>query len=51
MMHEKKKNLVKNLKIENFLVLIDRALIEYQSSQPEARLEKSGNFRLIKNYT
>ena len=47
----KKKNLVKNLKIENFLVLIDRALIEYQSSQPEARLEKSGIFRLIENHT
>ena len=46
-----KKNLVKNLETENFSVLINQALIEYQSSQPEARLEKSENFRLIKNYT
>ena len=49
MMHEKK--LVKNLKTVKFSVSIDRALIEYQSSQVEARLEKYGNFRLIKNYT
>ena len=50
MMHEKTK-LVKNLKTENVLVSIDQASIEYQSSQVEARLEKSENFRLIKNHT
>ena len=44
-MHEK--NLVKYLKTEKFLVSISRASIEYQSSQVEARLEKSGNFPLI----
>ena len=31
-----KKNLVKNLEIENFSVLIDRASIEYQSSQADS---------------
>ena len=46
-----KTNLVKNLKTENFSVSIGRALIEYQLSQAEARLEKSGVFRLIENYT
>ena len=46
-----KKNLVKNLKIENFSILISWASIEYQSSQTEARLEKSGNFQLIENHT
>ena len=49
-MHEKK-NFVKNLKTKKFLVSIGRASIEYQSSQVEARLEKSENFRLIKNHT
>ena len=42
-----KKILVKYLKTENFSISIDRASIEYQSSQAKARLEKSGNFRLI----
>ena len=52
MMQKKKKNrLVKYLKTENFSVSIGRALIEYQLSQAEARLEKSGVFRLIENYT
>ena len=46
-----KKNLVKNLEIENFSVSIDRASIEYQLSQVEAKLEKSKNFRLIENHT
>ena len=46
-----KKNLVKNLETNNFSVSIGQASIEYQSSQAEARLEKSGNFRLIKNHT
>ena len=39
-----KKKLVKNLKTENFSILIDRASIEYQSNQAEARLENFGNF-------
>ena len=39
------------LKNWKFSVSIDRASIEYQSSQAEARLEKSGNFRLIENHT
>ena len=43
--------MVKTLKTENFSVSISRALIKYQSSQVEARIEKSGNFRLIENYT
>ena len=47
----KKNRLVKYLKIENFSVSIDRASIEYQLSQVEAKLEKSKNFRLIENYT
>ena len=49
-MHEKK-NFVKNLKTKKFSVSIGRASIEHQSSQVEARLEKSENFRLIKNHT
>ena len=48
---EKKNRLVKYLKTKNFSVSIGRALIEYQLSQAEARLEKSGVFRLIENYT
>ena len=46
-----KKILVKNIETENFSVSIDRASIEYQLSQAEARLEKSGIFRLIENHT
>ena len=46
-----KKKMVKTLKTENFSISISRALIKYQSSQVEARIEKSGNFRLIENYT
>ena len=49
MMHEK--NLDKNLETKNFSISIGRASIEYQSSQAEARLEKSRNFRLIENHT
>ena len=49
-MHEKK-NFVKNLKTKKISVSIGQASIEYQSSQVEARLEKSENFRLIKNHT
>ena len=48
---KKKNRLVKYLKIENFSVSIGRALIEYQLSQVEARLEKSGIFWLIENHT
>ena len=44
-----KNRLVKCLKNENFSVSIGQALIEYQSSQAEARLEKFGIFRLIEN--
>ena len=47
MMHEK--NLVKNLKTENFSISINRASMEYQSSQAEAKLENFGNFQLFKN--
>ena len=47
----KKNRLVKYLKTENFLVSIGWASIEYQSSQAEARLEKSRIFRLIENHT
>ena len=47
----KKNRLVKYLKTENFSVSIGQASIEYQSSQVEARLEKSGIFRLIENHT
>ena len=43
--------MVKTLKTENFSVSISRVLIKYQSSQVEARIEKSGNFQLIENYT
>ena len=47
----KKNRLVKYLKTENFSVSISQASIEYQSSQANVRLEKSGIFRLIKNHT
>ena len=47
----KKNRLIKYLKTENFSVSISRASIEYQSSQADARLEKSGIFRLIENHT
>ena len=43
-MQKKKYRLVKYLKTENFSVSIDQASIEYQSSQEEARLEKTGIF-------
>ena len=46
-----KKNLVKYFKTKKILVSIDWALIEYQSSQAEARLEKSRHFQLIENHT
>ena len=48
---KKKKRLVKYLKTEIFSVSIGRVSIEYQSSQAEARLEKSGIFGLIENRT
>ena len=48
---QKKNRLVKYLKTENFLVLISRASIEYQSSQAKARLENFGIFQLIENHT
>ena len=35
---------VKNLKIENFLVLIDRTSIEYQSREVESFEHKSSHF-------
>ena len=46
-----KNRLVKYLKTENFSISIGRASIEYQSSQVEARLEKTGIFWLIENHT
>ena len=48
---KKKKILVKYLKTEIFSVSISRVLIEYQSSQVEARIGKCGIFRLIENHT
>ena len=48
---KKKYRLVKYLKTEKFSVSIDQASIEYQSSQEEARLEKTGIFWLIENHT
>ena len=45
------KKICQNLKTENFSISIGRASIEYQSSQAKSRLEKSGNFRFIENYT
>ena len=48
---KKKNRLVNYLKTKKFSVSIGQASIEYQSSQVEARLEKSGIFRLIKNHT
>ena len=44
---KKKNRLVNYLKTKKFSVSIGRALIEYQLSQVEARLEKSGIFQLI----
>ena len=46
-----KNRLVKYLKIEKFSISVGRASTEYQSSQGEARLEKSRNFWLIDNHT
>ena len=51
MMQKKKNRLVNYLKTKKFSVSIGRALIEYQLSQVEARLEKSGIFQLIENHT
>ena len=50
-MQKKKNRLVNYLKTKKFSVSIGRALIEYQLSQVEARLEKSGIFQLIANHT
>ena len=47
MMHEK--NLVEYLKTENFLVSIDRASIEYQSSQADSNQIFKHNFDRSKN--
>ena len=49
MTHEKKFG--QKSKNWKFSVMIDRASIEYQSSQAKARLEKSRNFQLTKNHT
>ena len=48
MMHEKKKTLVKNLEIENFLVSIDRASIEYQLSQADSNQKLLSQFQSVK---
>ena len=48
MMHEK--NLVNNLKIENFVVSIDRAAIEYQSSQADSNQKILTHFRSVKKH-
>ena len=42
-----KKNLVKNLEIENFLVLIDRASIEYQLSHVDSNQKLLSQFQLV----
>ena len=47
-MHEKKKTLVKNLEIENFLVSIDRASIEYQLSQADSNQKLLSQFQSVK---
>ena len=47
MMHEKKKTLVKNLEIENFLVSIDRASIEYQLSHVDSNQKLLSQFQLV----
>ena len=41
------KNLVSNLKIENFAVSIDRVVIEYQSSQADSNQKFLLQFRSI----
>ena len=45
-----KKNLVKNLETEIFSVLIDRASIEYQSSQADSNQKLLSQFRLIEKH-
>ena len=47
MMHEK--NLVEYLKTENFLVSIDRASIEYQSSQADSNQNFYRNFDRLRD--
>ena len=47
MMHEK--HLVKYLKTENFLVSIDRASIEYQSSQADSNQNFYRNFDRLRD--
>ena len=44
------KNLVNNLKIENFAVSIDRAAIEYQSSQADSNQKILTHFRSVKKH-
>ena len=44
------KNLVSNLKIENFAVSIDRVVIEYQSSQADSNQKILTHFRLVKKH-
>ena len=48
MMHEK--NLVNNLKTENFSVSIDRVTIEYQSSQVDSNQKILIHFRSVKKH-
>ena len=44
------KNLVNNLKIENFVVSIDRAAIEYQSSQADSNKKILTHFQSVKKH-
>ena len=45
-----KKNLVKNLETENFSVLIDRASIEYQSSQADSNQKNLLQFQEVEKH-
>ena len=45
-----KKNLVKNLEIENFSVLIDRASIKYQSSQADSNQKILLQFQSVEKH-
>ena len=45
-----KKNLVNNLKTENFSVSIDQVIVEYQSSQADSNQKILTHFRSVKKH-
>ena len=45
-----KKNLVNNLKTENFSVSIDQVIVEYQSSQADSNQKILIHFRSVKKH-